>query len=259
MKALTELWHFRELLIALTIREIKIRYKQTLLGAAWAVLQPLSMMIIFSVVFRLFLKVKTEGIPYPLFYYSGLVPWTFFSTSVSFGSLAVVNNSNLVTKIYFPREVLPFASLGAALLDFIIAGIIFIGFMIFYNVPLTFHLISILPIILTLTIFAAALILIASALNVMWRDVKFVIPLLIQLWMILSPIIYPISQVPERLQSFYVLNPLAPIIDNFRRVTIQGASPKWDELGLASVLSLVSFWAAYIFFKSKEKKFADII
>src|SRR3989344_5472351 len=251
-KTILELWRFRELLISLTQREIKVRYKQTLLGMAWAILQPLSLMIIFTLVFSVFLKIKTGDVPYPLFAYSALVPWTFFSTSLSFGALAVVNNSNLVTKVYFPKEILPFASLGAAFLDFFILILI-------YRVPLTANFIFVLPIIGLLLIFTAALILTASALNVIWRDVKFVVPLLVQVWMFITPIIYPVSQVPEKLRAFYLFNPMAPIIDNFRRVTVLGESPNWLELLIAAVISIVVFLLSYIFFKHKEKVFADII
>jgi len=258
-KTILELWRFRELLISLTQREIKVRYKQTLLGMAWAILQPLSLMIIFTLVFSVFLKIKAGDVPYPLFAYSALVPWTFFSTSLSFGALAVVNNSNLVTKVYFPKEILPFASLGAAFLDFLIAGMIFFILILIYRVPLTANFIFVLPIIGLLLIFTAALILTASALNVIWRDVKFVVPLLVQVWMFITPIIYPVSQVPEKLRVFYLFNPMAPIVDNFRRVTVFGESPNWLELLIAAVISIVVFLLSYIFFKHKEKVFADII
>lgn len=256
---LVELWEFRELLFAITLREIKVRYKQTLLGATWAIIQPLSLMFIFTIVFDKFLKIGVEGVPYPLFSYSSLVPWTFFATSLSFGSLVVVNNSNLITKVYFPREVLPFAAIGAALLDFLISAIILIGLVLFYKVNITLNLIFVVPIILILIIFAASLILVLSALNVMWRDIKFVIPVLLQLWMFITPIIYPVSRVPEGIRSLYMLNPMASLVDNFRTVTALGKTPDLNQLSITLTESLLFFLAAYLFFKHKERTFADII
>ncbi len=256
---LVELWQFRELLIALTIREIKVRYKQTLLGATWAVLQPFSLMIIFTLVFGLLLKISSEGIPYAIFAYSALVPWTFFATSLSFGSLSIVNNSNLVTKVYFPREILPIALLLATFLDFLIALIIFIVLMAIYEIPFTFNLIFLLPITLLLFVFTASLVIITSAINVIWRDIKFVIPLVVQLWMFVTPVIYPLSNVPEKLRVFYLLNPMAPIIDNFRKVSAFGKTPDWPSLFVATAVSLVVLIIGYIFFKNLERSFADII
>lgn len=254
-----ELFKFRELLIALTKREILVRYKQTILGGAWAIIQPFSLMIIFTLIFDVFLKINSDQIPYPIFAYSALLPWTFFSTSLSFGALSVVNNNNLVTKVSFPREVLPFASLGAAILDFLIATLIFIALILYYQTPLTINLLFSIPIFLILIIFTAALILTTSAINVLWRDIKFVIPLLLQIWMFATPVIYPLSQVPKNLRGIYNLNPMAPIIDNFRTVTVLGKPPNWSELLLTAIIAIALFISSYIFFKRKERIFADII
>lgn len=254
-----EFLKFRELLFALSIREIKVRYKQTLLGAMWAIIQPLSLMIIFTFVFSFFLKIESEGVPYLIFSYSALLPWTFFATSLSFGSLAIINNGNLITKIYFPRETLPFSSLIAAFLDFLIASFLFIGMFFLFRTPLTFNIIFVFPIIILEVIFASAVILFTSALNVLWRDIKFVVPLAIQLWMFASPIIYPVSRVPDKYLALYMLNPMAVVVDNFRRVTILGLSPHWNDMIIAFVISLLLFILSYKFFKDKEKLFADII
>lgn len=259
LKYLNEFWNYRELLIALTAREIKVRYKQTTLGTAWAILQPFSLMMIFVLVFGVFLKIESDNIPYPIFYYSALLPWIFFSTSLSFGTLAIINNSSLITKTYFPRETIPLASIGAAIIDFIVGSLIFILMMLFYKTPITLQLIYVLPIITILTIFTTAIVLLSSSLVIIWRDLKFVIPLIIQLWMFASPIIYPLSQVPESLKSIYILNPMVVIIENFRKITIQGTSPNWQELSLAAIVSVLLFILCYIFFKHKEKIFADII
>lgn len=254
-----ELYKFRELLIALTKREIKVRYKQTTLGAAWAILQPFSLMLIFSLVFGVFLKLESDNVPYPIFYYSALLPWTFFSTSFSFGALAIINNSNLITKTYFPRETIPLASVGAAILDLIVSSLIFLLLMIFYKIPLTYQLIYVLPIIAILAIFTTAIVLLSSAFVIIWRDLKFVIPLLIQIWMFASPIIYPLSQVPEGLRGIYMLNPMAAVINNFRKITVQGGTANWQELSSAAIVSVLLFVLCYLFFKQKEKIFADII
>lgn len=254
-----ELYKFRELLIALTKREIKVRYKQTTLGAAWAILQPFSLMLIFALVFGTFLKLESDNMPYPIFYYSALLPWIFFSTSISFGALAILNNSNLITKTYFPRETIPLASVGAALLDFVVASFIFVLMMVFYKLPFTFQLIYTLPIIAVLIIFTTAIVLFCSSLVIIWRDLKFVIPLMIQVWMFASPIIYPFSQVPVGLRGIYMLNPMAVIIDNFRKITVLGEAPNWQELSLAATASVLLFILCYLFFKHKERTFADII
>ena len=255
----TELYRYRELLIALTKREIKIRYKQTSLGTAWAILQPFSLMLIFSLVFGVFLGLESQGLPYPVFYYSALLTWLFFSTSMSFGSHAVINNSNLVTKIYFPRETLPLASIGTAALDLMVASIIFVLMMVYYNIPLTFNLIFIIPIIAILVLFTLSVVLFTSALVVIWRDLKFVVPLVVQIWMFASPIIYPVSKVPDNLQFFYMLNPMAVVIENFRRVTLFAKEPVFSQILTAAVISVILFFISYYFFKIKEKSFADII
>ena len=254
-----ELISYRELLIALTKREIKIRYKQTSLGSAWAVLQPFSLMLIFSLVFGSFLGLESQGLPYPVFYYSALLTWLFFSTSVSFGSHAVINNSNLVAKVYCPRETLPIASIGAATLDLIVASLIFVLMMFYYKIPLTFSLIYIIPIIAILVLFTLSVVLFTSALVVIWRDLKFVVPLVVQIWMFASPIIYPVSKVPDNLQFFYMLNPMAVVIENFRSVKLFAEVPVFSQILTAAVISVILFFISYYFFKIKEKSFADII
>lgn len=254
-----ELIKFKELLIALTEREIKVRYKQTLLGASWALIQPLSLMVMFTVVFGLFLKINSEGIPYPLFYYSALLPWTFFATSLSFGSLAIVNNGNLVSKVYFPRETLPFASILAAFLDFLVATVIFAVMIFIYKIPFGVYLLAVFLILAVEVIFTAACVLLASSINVIWRDVKFIVPLLLQLWLFATPIIYPITAVPIHLRFLYQMNPMAGVVDNFRRVTVQNSPPDWISLLIAFAISTVFFIWSYIFFKKRERIFADVI
>lgn len=259
IKDILEFFRYRELLIALTIREIKVRYKQTTLGVVWAILQPFSLMLIFSLVFGYFLGAESEGIPYPIFYYSALLPWTFFSTSVSFGSLGIINNSALITKVYFPRETLPLASIGAAVLDLLIASFIFILMMIFYKTPITIQLLNIIPIMIIMVIFTTSVVLFSSALVVLWRDLKFVIPLVVQIWMFATPIIYPLNKVPDSLKTIYMLNPMAVIVENFRLVTLFAKPPIVSNLFTAIFVSIILFFISYKFFKIKEKIFADVI
>lgn len=256
---LWELWHYRELLLALTAREVKIRYKQTLLGASWAILQPLSLTLIFTFVFSVMLKVDSVGVAYPVFAYSALVPWTFFSNSVSFGSLSVVNNGNLVTKVYFPREILPLSSIGAALFDFLMAGIVFVLILIYYQVPITLNFLLIFLIIPSIVILTAGISFFFSAINVMFRDIRFIIPLILQIWLYLTPVIYSTTQVPQKYQVFFHLNPLVGLIEDFREATIYAKTPDMTGVLASFVFSILIFILGYSFFKSKEKIFADII
>ena len=254
-----ELWHFRELFWAFTVREIKVRYKQTVLGAGWAILQPLALTLIFTVIFGFLLNFGSGEIPYPIFAYSALLPWTFFSNAVTFGSLSVVNNSSLVTKIYFPRELLPLATITAALFDFLIASLIFLIMFFFYRIQITpnlFYLVLIVPCIFLLT---TGISLIFSTLNVLFRDIKFIIPLLLQVWFYLTPIIYSLNSIPDKYTRFYILNPMAPLIDSFRDVTVLGSKPDLLPLGSAAIFSLLIFMAGILFFRTRERIFADVI
>ena len=259
LKNFFELWYFRELLWVLTIREIKVRYKQTLLGVAWAILQPASLTLIFTIVFSFFLKVSSGSIPYPVFAYSALLPWTFFTTAVSFGSLSIVNNGNLVTKVYFPREILPLASVAAAFFDFLMASVVFIILLIFYKVEIGPGVLFGLPIIASIFILTTGISFFLSTLNVLFRDIRFVIPLLLQIWLYLTPVIYSTSQVPEKYRFFLQLNPLVPLIEGFRNTTVLDKTPNVGEIILYLGFSVLVFWLGYWFFKSKEKIFADVI
>lgn len=256
---LFELWHFRELLWALTLREIKVRYKQTLLGASWAILQPAALAVIFSIIFGFFLRVESGDIPFLVFYYSSLLPWTFFSNAVSAGAFSVVNNSSLVTKVYFPREILPLASIGSAFFDLVAAAVVFVFLIVFYKISFTYSLLFLLIIVPAILIFATGISLILSAVNVIYRDVRFVIPLILQIWLFASPIIYSIDKIPDQIRKIYIFNPLAPLINSFREVTIVGKNPNFYELGLAIFMSILIFIVGYLFFKKKEKLFADVI
>jgi len=254
-----ELWSFRELLSALTIREIKVRYKQTLLGAAWAILQPASLTIIFTIVFGIFLKVSSGALPYPIFAYSALLPWTFFSNAVTFGALSVVNNGSLVSKIYFPREVLPISSVGAALFDFAMAAMVFIIMIAFYKVSLTSNIVYLFIIIPSILFLTTGISMILATLNVLFRDIKFVVPLALQIWLYISPVIYSFDQVPEKYKVFIFLNPLTGLIQSFRDASVYGKEPPVLILSYSVILSIIIFLLGYWFFKSKERIFADVL
>lgn len=253
------LYRYRDLLWLWTVREIKIRYKQSVLGGAWAILQPLSLMLIFTLVFSLFVRVPTEGLPYPIFAYAALLPWTFFATSISFGVPSLVNNINLVTKIYFPREVLPIAAIGAALVDLALGFVVFLALLAIYQTPLSWQLLWLPLILLTQIVLTLGVTLFAAAVNVFYRDVRFVVPLALQLWMYATPVIYPLSVVPDYLRPVYALNPMVGIIDGYRRTLLLGQAPSAAYLGLAGALALGTLLLAYAYFKRVEWQFADLI
>jgi lipopolysaccharide transport system permease protein len=259
MRHVLTLVRYRYLLWMWTVREIKVRYKQSLMGGAWAILQPLSLMAIFTVVFSLFARVPTEGVPYPLFSYTALLPWTFLATSISFAVPSLVNNMNLVTKAHFPREILPIAVVSAAFVDFLVASSLFVLMMAFYRVPLHWAVAWVPLLVLIQVVLILGVSLLGAAINVFFRDVRFIVPLGIQLWLYASPVIYPLSLVPPRYQTLYMLNPMAGIITSFRRVVLHGLQPEPRPLGIAVVLSVGLFVAAYWLFKKVEKQFADII
>jgi lipopolysaccharide transport system permease protein len=255
-----ELLRHRELLWLITQREIKVRYKQSILGVLWAILQPFSLMIVFTIFFSWFARMQSDSIPYPLFSYAALLPWTFFSSSLSSAIPSLIANSHIITKIYFPREIVPLASVFAAFLDFIIASAIFVLMMVFYGVTPTWNVLYILPLAAIQIAFTTGICLLLSAFTVLYRDVRHMLPLVIQIWMFVTPILYPVSVVPARWRVWYLtLNPMAVIIDGYRRAAIQGVPPQLHYLALAAVVSGVLVWLGYKYFKHLEREFADIV
>lgn len=256
---LRELATAHELLFTWTKRDFKVRYSQSVLGAAWAILQPLSLMVIFSLIFSLFIKVPTDGIPYPIFAYTALLVWTFFANSLSAAIPSLVNNMNLVSKIYFPREILPLSANLVSMIDFVIAATIFVAMLFFYQIALGWTIIFLPLLLLIQVLFTFGVSLAASAINVFYRDVRFVIPLALQIWMYLSPVIYPISMVPEWLRPFYMLNPMATLIDGYRQIIFLNQPPNWPYVGLTALISLAILLVSYRYFKRAERDFADLI
>ncbi len=256
---LKELYRFRDLLWSLAVRDIKVRYRQTLLGVAWAILQPLAFMLTFTVIFAKFGKVSAEGAPYPLFSYTALVAWTFFATGLTLSVNSIAANIKLVQKVYFPREVLPIGAVVGCTVDFLIAGTLVVGLMVRYGVPPSSHL-AWLPWLISMELMLlVGLSLVASALNVFFRDIKYIVPIAIQLWMFATPVIYPSSMIPERWRGWYMLNPMAIIIEGFREVVVYRQAPELPAL-LATTAGVAAFGLlAYAFFKRVEPKFADLI
>jgi len=254
-----ELWMHRELLYVLTAREIQMRYKQSILGVAWAVLQPLALMLVFTLIFSVLLKVPSEGIPYPIFSYSALMFWTYFAGSLGRAIPSLEANADLIKKIYFPREFFPLSSVLSAIFDLAIAFVIYLGMMLYFHTPFSLNLLYVLPILLIQTVFTLGVSFFASALNVYYRDVKHALPLLIQLWMYATPIIYPSSLIPDRLLTFYALNPMTGIIESYRNVLVKGISPDFFYLGVAAAGSVFLFVLGYVYFKRIEMTFADIV
>jgi len=260
MLDLSELWAYRELLYFLTWRDVKVRYKQTLLGVAWAIIQPLFTMIIFTLFFgRLAgLDTQTGGIPYPLFAYAGLLPWTFFSNALTNSGNSLVGSANLITKVYFPRMIVPGAAVAAGLIDFAIGFVILVPLMVYYRVSPSWNLVMLPPLIVLITILAIAVGMWLSALNVKYRDIRFALPFLIQLWMFVSPIIYPASILPSKWRWLLDLNPLTGIIEAFKSALF-GHPFNWTSLAIATVLTLLSLVYAAFSFSRVERGFADIV
>lgn len=256
--SLKDLWAYRELLFFLTWRDVKVRYKQTALGAAWAVLQPLFMMVIFTIFFGRLAGVDSGGIPYPLFALAGLVPWTFFSNAITQSGNSLVGSSHLITKVYFPRLIVPAAAMLAGLVDFALAFGLFVVMMVYYSVVPTMHLLF-LPVLVVLTaLFALGVGTWFAALNVKYRDVRFALPFLIQIWLFVSSVILPSSALAPKYRWLLMLNPMSGIIEGYRS-SLFGLPFDWPAIGAAAVISAAVLGYAIYSFARVERSFADII
>jgi lipopolysaccharide transport system permease protein len=253
------LFRYRDLLLTWTLREVRVRYKQSVLGAAWAIFQPLSMMAVFTVVFSIFLSVPTDGVPYPVFVFATLLPWTFFATAVGSAIPSLVANAQLVTKIYFPREILPLACVGAALVDFLVGSILLLPLLAWYQVPLSWALLWTPALLVVQIILILGVVLPAAALNVFYRDIRFVIPLTLQLLLYATPVAYPLTAVPSWLRPWYALNPMVGITDAWRQVLLHGQPPDARSFVISVVVSVAFACGGYIYFKRVEGLFADMI
>jgi lipopolysaccharide transport system permease protein len=256
---LGELWKFRELLFFLTWRDIKVRYKQTALGAAWAILQPVLTMILFSVIFGGLAKLPSEGVPYPIFTFTALLPWQLFAFALTQSSNSLVGSQNLVSKVYFPRLVVPFASVLAGVVDFAIAFVVLVGLMAYYGIGLTWAVL-LLPLFLLLALVSALAVgLWLSALNVKYRDIRYVVPFLTQFWMYATPIAYSSSIIPEKWRWLYSLNPMTGVVEGFRWAILGKSSLDVFSLSVSAGMVLVLLIGGLYYFKRMETSFADII
>jgi homopolymeric O-antigen transport system permease protein len=255
---LNELWRYREVALALTIRDITVRYKQTVLGAAWAVLQPVMMMIVFTIFFGRLAKIPSDGVPYPIFVYAGLLPWTFFSTTIASSANSLIASANLVSKVYFPRLIIPLSSSGSGLADFAIAAVILLAMMLWYGIGWSANLLAA-PFLVIGTIFIALGVgVLLAALNVAYRDFRYVVPFLVQFWMFATPVVYPASLVPDKMRWLLFLNPMAGLIEGFRSAFL-GRPFDWPAIAISLAVAVAIFVVGVAYFEKVERRFADII
>ncbi len=256
---LRELWEYRELLYFLIWRDIKVRYKQTALGAAWAILQPVMTMVVFTVFFGNFAKIPSDGVPYPIFAYTALLPWNLFANALSHATLSVVGSAQLISKVYFPRLMIPLSATVSGVVDFAIAFVILLGMMVWFGFAPTMGVL-VLPLFLLLALVTALGVgLWLTALDVKYRDVHHVIPFFIQLWMFISPVVYPVSLVPAKWRLLYSLNPMVGVIEGFRWALLGKESPHLGVMGLSAGVVALLLFAGMVYFKRMEGTFADVV
>lgn len=256
---LRDLWVYRELIYFLTWRDLKVRYKQTLLGAAWAILQPFLSMVVFSVFFGGLLRVSSGDIPYPIFSYTALLPWGLFSKALTDAGRSLVINRNVITKVYFPRLIVPLSSVLGGLVDFLIAFLVLIGMMWYFKMSPTIALWT-LPLFLLLSLVTALGVgLWLSALNVIYRDVGYVLPFLTQFWFYLTPIVYSSSEVPEKWRILYGLNPMVGVVEGFRWALLPGGNPPGPMVAVSAVIAVVLLISGTVYFRRMERTFADMV
>jgi lipopolysaccharide transport system permease protein len=258
---LRELWAYRELLYFLTWRDLKVRYKQTALGVLWVILQPLLTMLVFTLLFgRLAgFDERTGGIPYPIFAFAGLLPWTFFSTAITNSGNSLVGSAHLITKIYFPRMIIPAAAVAAGLVDFALSFTILAAMMVYYGVGVTWGLLLLPVLTILVTLLALGVGMLLSALNVKYRDIRQVLPFMVQIWMFLSPVIYPATLVPGKWRWVFALNPMTGIIEGFRAALFGRTQIEWNILAVSAAVTIILFTYSIFAFRRMEKSFADVI
>lgn len=256
---LKELWAYRELLYFLIWRDVKVRYKQTVLGVAWAIIQPVFTMVVFSLFFGRLAKMPSDGIPYPLFSYAALVPWTFFAQGLTLASNSLVGSANLIKKVYFPRLSVPIAAVTSGLIDFSIAFIVLLGMMLYYGIVPTIN-VSWLPFLLLLTLMTSlGVSLWLSALNVQFRDVRYILPFLTQLWLFATPIAYPSSLLSEPWRTLYSLNPMVGVVEGFRWALLGAKTAPGPMLIVSTLAALALLVGGAFYFRRLEKTFADVV
>ena len=254
-----ELKQYKDLFYFFVVRDIKVKYKQTVLGGLWAIIQPLCTMVVFTLFFGNLAKMPSDGIPYPIFSFSALVAWTYFANAINAAGNSLVGNAGLISKIYFPRLIIPLTPVLAGLLDFAIALVFLIGMMIYYNIYPTAMIFALPLLILLMMLTATGFGALLAALNAKYRDVRYAIPFLIQLWMFASPIVYPASLVPEKYRILYALNPMTGVIEGFRSALLGNTRFPTDMVLIAAGISIFIFILGIAYFRQTESDFADII
>jgi homopolymeric O-antigen transport system permease protein len=256
---INETWQYRELFFFLVWRNIKVRYKQTLLGASWAIIQPFCTMVVFTIFFGKMAKMPSDGVPYPIFSYAALLPWTYFSQSLNQTGNSLVASKNLITKIYFPRLIIPASFALSGLVDFCLASVILLGMMVYYNMPFNWGIVFIPILILPLSLLSMGVGMFFSSLNVKYRDIKHALPFIVQMWLFITPVIYPTSIIPERFRFLVALNPAAGIIETFRAIFLPTRDIDWQLLSISLIATIIIFFIGLTYFRKTEKVFADII
>ena len=256
---LFSVYTYRELLYFLVWRDVKVRYAQAAIGAAWAILQPLLTMLIFTVIFGMFAKMPSDGLPYPIFAYTALLPWNYFAQAVSQSSESVVRNSGLVGKVYFPRLIMPLAAAVTPLVDFAIAFLLLVGMMVWYGIAPTWGVVTLPLFLLLATLTAMAVCLFLSALNVQYRDVGHTVPFLVQFWMYATPVVYSVQIIPEKWRALYSLNPMVGVIEGFRWALLGKEHPDFRVMAISVTVVIALLFGGLIFFRRMERTFADVI
>jgi len=256
---ISEFWHYRELLYFLAWREVKVRYKQAALGAAWAIIQPLFTMIIFTLFFGRLAGLPSEDIPYPLFSFCALVPWTYFAGTLGLAGNSLVSNANLVTKVYFPRVLLPAATVISGMLDFLIGSLFLVLMMFYYHIKPGWPLVFVPMFVLNMMLLALGISMLLAAFNVRYRDVKYALPFIIQIWLFVTPIIYPVTFLPARYQRVLAFNPMAGIVEGLRACLFSTHPMPWKLVGISWSVTVVLLILGAVYFRRTEKTFADIV
>ena len=253
-----ELWQYKDLFFFLVWRDIKTRYAQSILGVGWAIIQPVFSMIVFTIVFGNLAKVNSEGVPYAIFSYTALVPWTFFSTSLTSASGSLVSSKNLLTKVYFPRLVIPISPVLGKLVDFGISFLILLGLMVWYGVKPTIWALMVPVFVIQMVLTAAGVGMWLTALSIQYRDIRYGADFFVQLLMYASPVIYATSIIPEKYQILYALNPMVGVIEGFRAALLGTRPMPWEFLGVGALMAIVFFLSGALYFRSMERYFADV-
>ncbi len=254
-----ELWNYRELLVFLALRDVKVRYKQTVFGIAWAIIQPFCTMLVFSLFFGRLAKMPSDGVPYPLFSYAALVPWSFFANAVTHSSDSLVGSANLISKVYFPRVIIPLAAVASGVVDFLVAFSLMLGMMWYFNIIPTLQIIWLPALLLLAIVTALGAGLWLSALNVQFRDVRYSLPFLVQFWLFVTPVAYPSSLLPEPWRTLYGINPMAGVVEGFRWALLGTSTAPGAIMAFSACFALLFLVSGLYYFQRMERSFADII